>query len=491
MQKKFIALAIASMGAAGIASAQSNVTIYGIADVSFESVRAGGATGTGTTVASRSRVQTNSSYIGFKGAEDLGGGMKALFQFENGIVADSGYTAGATTSSAAGALTNGQTAGGTQAGTSGGANGSMFGPSRNTYVGLTGNFGTALLGYMDTPFRTMQSGFDVMPGATGVGGYNGVFGRAAGNAANLNFRTQAIAYKTPTFSGFDATIAYVPNELKSNSASAYSVTTTAGAGTYSQGGAANNNTAGTCAAGSALTSIFTGSAQAITSGFTCGAGSVTQSVANQINPQAWSLNLNYQNGPLKVAYAYLNLKDMGAGSLADEKHTANTLGASYVFGGATTVSGMWQRYTSDRTALTTGNAPTYYSLNGVVTTSTNASLTAGAVSKVKNTAWFLGLKHVMGQHELAGSYQKAGKTRTNGASADGTDANQVSLRYAYNFSKRTQAYGVYSRVSNGSATNYDFGATQQLNPTGSTAVGGGFGNGSDPKAFGVGIRHAF
>ena len=84
MQKKLIALAIAGLVSAP-AFAQSNVTIYGVADVgvSFGShgdndlaqVHNGGLSG---------------SRIGFRGTEDLGNGLKALFTYEYGVNFDDG-----------------------------------------------------------------------------------------------------------------------------------------------------------------------------------------------------------------------------------------------------------------------------------------------------------------------------------------------------------------------------------------------------------------
>ena len=84
MQKKIVALAVAGLSTA--AFAQTNVTIYGVADVSGQGTtmtgekRPTGATeqGQGSTF----NLQSNSSLIGFKGTEDLGNGLKALFQAE-------------------------------------------------------------------------------------------------------------------------------------------------------------------------------------------------------------------------------------------------------------------------------------------------------------------------------------------------------------------------------------------------------------------------
>ncbi|HJW01953.1 MAG TPA: porin [Azospira sp.] len=383
MQKKLIALAVAGL-ASTAAFAQSNVTVYGVADVSFENVKADSAVVSGENINGRNRVNTNSSLLGFKGSEDLGNGLKALFQFETQVD-----------------MTN------TQAPNASGltpkqsdltSTGSTFGAKRDTFVALAGNFGTVLGGYVSTPYRSIVTGYDVVPGSAGVGNSNGVFGKVYGGT-NLVFRTNAVAYATPTFSGFSGVIAYVPNTAKSID------TTTNG---------------------------------------------------NSVDPRGWNLALNYANGGFKGAYSYLKLDDVGVGGLAGEDHRAHLLAASYDFGQGTTLVGMYQNF------------------KGTVDT-------GAASADVKRNSYYLGLKHVLGANEFAVAYQKANKTSGDLVN-DNTDANQWTLRYGYNFSKRTQAYAVYSRIDNKDNSNFSFGGGNSL---------GTVGAGSNPTAFGVGVRHSF
>jgi predicted porin len=89
MKKSLIALAV--MAAAGAASAQSSVTLFGIVDASvsryFQS-------GSATVPGSHNTVLTNSGYnssrLGFRGTEDLGGGMSASFWLEGALSNDDG-----------------------------------------------------------------------------------------------------------------------------------------------------------------------------------------------------------------------------------------------------------------------------------------------------------------------------------------------------------------------------------------------------------------
>ena len=92
MKKSTLAMAVtAAMAAcalAGAARAQSNVQVYGLIDAGVES--ASNATPTGGSKTSVISGGMNTSRWGLRGSEDLGGGLKAVFQLEGGILLDSG-----------------------------------------------------------------------------------------------------------------------------------------------------------------------------------------------------------------------------------------------------------------------------------------------------------------------------------------------------------------------------------------------------------------
>ena len=83
MKKSLIALAV--LAAAGTASAQSSVTLFGIVDATL-------AFGRGDTSDKTQLTNSgyNSSRLGFRGTEDLGGGMSASFWLEAGLSNDNG-----------------------------------------------------------------------------------------------------------------------------------------------------------------------------------------------------------------------------------------------------------------------------------------------------------------------------------------------------------------------------------------------------------------
>jgi predicted porin len=150
MKKSLIALAV--MAAAGAASAQSSVTLFGIVDATLQWGRAGNA----------DRWQLgnsgyNSSRLGFRGTEDLGGGMSASFWLEATHNNDNG-TGGATN-------VNNQTTGGALAGL-GGGQGITF--NRRSTVSLSSGFGELRLGRDYTPQFFNLTVFDPF-GTNGVG----------------------------------------------------------------------------------------------------------------------------------------------------------------------------------------------------------------------------------------------------------------------------------------------------------------------------------
>lgn len=172
MQKKIIALAVAGL-ASTAAFAQTNVVVYGVADGTFDYVWQSGSklntvnstvltdNATGNILASQftassqandvklNRVSANSSYIGFKGSEDLGNGLKALFQYEMTVNFDNA---------------TGPTA------------------NRDSFVGLNHDkAGTIVLGNLTGPTRALGAALDVNPGATGIGVNQGIIGKIAGS----------------------------------------------------------------------------------------------------------------------------------------------------------------------------------------------------------------------------------------------------------------------------------------------------------------------
>ncbi len=170
MQKKIIALAIAAMASSAV-FADANVTIYGRIDYGY--MNRGGNDGGVAARASASEFGAglqSGSRIGFKGVEDLGNGVKALFQMEMGSIKnDQGTGAG-------------------------------MGNMRNAYVGLTSKYGTVVGGKLDGVRYGIFNKYDAFGGGN-VGNFTQM-------TAQVDRANNAIAYISPSFSGLTATLAY-------------------------------------------------------------------------------------------------------------------------------------------------------------------------------------------------------------------------------------------------------------------------------------------
>jgi predicted porin len=159
--KKALALTALALACTAPAFAQSSVNVYGRLNVSAEAIKIGSQ--------SNDQIVDNSSRIGFKGTEDLGGGMKAKFLIEHGFDASTGAAAS-----------------------------TFWG--RESWVGLAGNFGEIRLGNMaasDAYFATAD--------------YISMHNHDTGNSSDALWGyvvtgalKNAVAYYTPTFGGFNA-----------------------------------------------------------------------------------------------------------------------------------------------------------------------------------------------------------------------------------------------------------------------------------------------
>jgi predicted porin len=245
------------IGATGPASFGSNYGITGgFSAVNGFSIR---PTGVNSQAAAATRdaafveiptqagVSSNSSNIGFRGSEDLGGGLKAIFQIESSINIDSG-------------------------------GGNLGG--RNSNVGLSGGWGTVFYGVWDTPYKfitlkadpffaTSAASFNSLWGSPGFNVQSTTFGSAtlagpslttlAADAAFDRRQQNSVQYWTPNWAGFSGRLFYSPGEVKQN----YAIDTTTALGARTA----------------------------------------------QLDPWMWGVSLQYDNGPIYAAAAYEQHKD--------------------------------------------------------------------------------------------------------------------------------------------------------------------------------------
>ena len=199
MKKSLIALAV--LAASGAAMAQSSVTLYGVADAGVTYLN-GADNWSGVTSGNNL-----TSRLGFRGTEDLGGGLKANFVLEGGFNLDNGDGA---------------------SGYAGAKAGEGFQFKRHSTVGLSGGFGEVRLGRELTAAFNATARYDVF-GSVGLG-YSRLWAdgdvvdaNANASAVTTNQRiSNALTYVSPSFSGFKVGVNYGFGETTNgNSDSSY------------------------------------------------------------------------------------------------------------------------------------------------------------------------------------------------------------------------------------------------------------------------------
>lgn len=316
MNKKIIALAVATLFSAPAFADSKNVDVYGKAFLTFDQ-KSSNATG----AVSHMRVNTNASRFGVKGSEDLGDGLKAVYQYEVQLDADG---------SASNGFGNG---------------------TRNSGVGIEGGLGKVMLGVWDTPFKTAHNKIELFDNTTSwtstlVIGRSGVNGAGGTGAKNFNTRqANMVQYWSPKFSDVQVAVMYSPDEAK---------------------------TATT-------------------------------------NKSFLSMSATYDKDDIYASAAYESRNDV---------FTATTDSAMRLVG-KYSLADFWVG------AM-------------VESIKTNTSLTASVSGS--NVELVGGFK--MGAQSIAASYAKAGSTATGTAGPNGV--NQLSLKYAYSFSKRTEVFAAYA-----------------------------------------------
>lgn len=200
MKKSLIVAALLAVAALPmpVLADTANVTIYGVADASFDVTSTGDNRTTGASGGRASKISSNTSLLGFRGEEDLGDGLKAVWQVESEIDLDGTTAANANAATGVGIA------------------------SRNTFVGLKSeSFGSLILGRHDTPYKTSDRRLDLFGNHTAdnrslMGGGIGI---GSADASGYDKRARDIAvYNSPMMSGFKLTVGYVAGaEVASNS----------------------------------------------------------------------------------------------------------------------------------------------------------------------------------------------------------------------------------------------------------------------------------
>jgi hypothetical protein len=297
MKKLLIATAALAM-VAGTVQAQSSVTVYGILDTGYNSID-NTVSNVSTTTNS---IQTNGEYstnrLGFRGTEDLGGGLKAHFQHETGLAANTIATFG----------------------------------NRAFWVGLEdATMGQIRVGRQDAFVRSVWLGHDQLAATNVVGNlaHDQVVGAAT--AAHTG-RFEAINYFSPRISGAQVTAGIMINEVETTSTAKTASGTQVGlnyvAGNFSAAAAQTSvktTTAavtgvtgtlycGTTAQGTVTSNPASAFAASCPTGtvYLAGSGYVAAAAAFDVKTKDTGAALSYDFGVVKVGYIY-NDRDVNNG----------------------------------------------------------------------------------------------------------------------------------------------------------------------------------
>lgn len=214
MQKKIIVLAIAAAFAAPAFADTANVNVYGAVNLSAESIDMGDSLA-GAKGSKQFKVSSNATKLGFKGAQDLGDGVSAIFQIEQQIdVDDSAATAPTATGTAKATFA-----------------------TRNSFVGLEDKaLGTLQLGYMDTPYKASTRAMDAF--GDSLADNRTLMGGVKSSSAALAFDgrdANGIFYTSPDMGGLKLAVAYIAGAETNSATTANQGSATSFAAMYNAG----------------------------------------------------------------------------------------------------------------------------------------------------------------------------------------------------------------------------------------------------------------
>ncbi|MHB8623233.1 MAG: porin [Sulfuricaulis sp.] len=193
MKMKLLFVAVgAALSAAPMVVVHADTTLYGHLHEAFENVDNG--------TSKFGAVESNSSRFGIKGNEDLGDGLKAIYQMESGIFNVNDGTGG------------------------------LGGTLRNTYMGFAGSWGAVKVGRYDSPFKELGRTLDNFNEE--VGDMRNILSGSSSGASIYDSRfSNMIRYESPTMAGFNVNFAHsskngpenVPDPTHANGKSANSL----------------------------------------------------------------------------------------------------------------------------------------------------------------------------------------------------------------------------------------------------------------------------
>jgi predicted porin len=441
-----MAVAVAgALAAPGLALAQAttsgtNVQIYGLFDIRVDQFKFTSNTANTIGELKKYHVATGApNRLGFRGTEDLGGGLSAFFQVESQVFTDAKQDNG-----------------------SGGTPNALVG-GRPTFVGLRGRqWGEVSLGLQDTPYGDVwKSTWQVGP----TQGHNGIImnnGNSSGAMPSPNCANLA-SPATGTITGGNTAVAGQVTLCQTNE---------------SAGTAFDRRLSDTILYRSPVVAGVRFAAMLAANEFKEPSTSTPAGTA-QHNPGLSSFSLTWAGGPFSAAMGYERHTGFNATNVAatnrDAKDTGFEVGGRYNYGRGLLGLGYEQlKYGNAGTqAVDTGFTLKNWVVQGTFNV-TPADVVAAGYSKTN------------GRTSCGNGLNPNAAIPTCG---DGTGAKMWTLSYDHSFSKRTAVYALYSKIDNNAGATYYYIAGPQSTTNGGTL--GGLSAGQDVTTMQLGVKHTF
>jgi len=301
--------------------------------------------------------------------------------------------------------------------------GSVWAGGRDSFIGLAGSIGTFKLGNFDTAYKNVGDKMSFLGISSGnFVSHSNVLARGPSDIDFHIRQTNAVGYESPKFAGVQAFVTYGPDE--------------------------NNGNPG-----------------------------ATQ---NGKNVFLNSYGVTYEMGPLYLALGHEIHHDFfsGSNSFANGSPTAS-LGPN-----------VRSNDTATRATMMLKIADTTVSVDlSQIELKESGNIATGNFEGYKNKRYAVGVEQKFGNFTGAASVVNSDEgtcTVAGGGacSTAGLEGRVMNLGVSYNFSRRTQAYIIYSQLKNGTLADYN---TVAINPSAGTAPLAG----EDLTAIGVGVSHSF
>ena len=438
--KKSLFAAAALTAMAGAAQAQSSVTVYGLLDMGYIGSNAReGADNKKTQKSAFGASAEQTSRLGFKGTEDLGGGTSAFFTVELGLQPQNGNLSGSADKDAYQNTTQG---------------GGAAIDNRQSFLGLKKNgVGQFAFGRQYTPVFNAGA-------VTDPGQYNNVVGNviyASGsvyqssdtttigtnnNTGFTNRASNALTVKSDTFAGFSGAAMYALNNTNQSQ--------TAAGNTTSGGGNSNWNGWGLSADFTWQKLYLTAAYQSFKTQYTNGIYANGGTIANLAGAGA-TAGQQTGNASLLFAPTLTSDKQTYAGATYDfgilkayaqwvgRKIQNDTSSAAYIGGaavGTTVVSGQQLNRTAQQIGVRSYITPTIEAWGSVGTGKVTGPVAAAGLPASSNfLAWQLGSNYYLSKRtNLYAIYGQSQTTSgTIGTAGSGTSANQYAIGMRHTF----------------------------------------------------------